>query len=699
MSIKKKQITRVANKIIRRELQLGHFPSKNKILSNIEQYLKLNALGKPTANMYYASENSQVSTKDYSDMLEGIEEDLAILYQEAIEQSNRLTLTNLRFNSGYNRLNKDITRQADELRNLLLVANNSNDYIYSAYDYFNDLSKVNTIETKADIQNKAVTISQDKNDNKKADLSNSMLSFSPHNEYQDIISISPNRNISTSQEQDSQNNLISSPRLAVTEIIDVNPIFDDNIDTAWRYRVTTRESGSYGVTIKIILEEPIKTNKINISMLSPKKTNTTVRYSPDDINWFNIKSLDIETSVEIDTELIVVSQLELILSKSEPDITEYQQPISGLNVISYTYAFGIIDLSMFKLTYRDKGMFQSIEHEILTDIPIEKMSLWADEYIPPGGDIQYKIRVDDGDWVKISPFTRRQPRYNTVIALDDIEQSTPVTLEMSPQEPISEYEVFEYRAQGMKFYKLGTVPHSAIPSSIRLHKGKNMREVSIYEGNIIDDAPDNIGVIINNISPLNINYVSISEEMPSLLLHDTFDNERTYRFSTTFYLENKQHITTSPVCTSNISIYLNSKNIYSGMTSPGTEVNYDTKQGWNTIDVFVHIPADITVSTDISLDLLRYTSYIYASRDTLDRVSLFDLQYHIKYNNKDKFAAVVKDDKTDIILNHHVLGVPFDIFYKYATGTLNTVALKADITRSDASEISPKIKGYQIRFV
>jgi hypothetical protein len=84
----------------------------------------------------------------------------------------------------------------------------------------------------------------------------------------------------------------------------------------------------------------------------------------------------------------------------------------------------------------------------------------------------------------------------------------------------------------------------------------------------------------------------------------------------------------------------------------------------------------------------------------MELVSLHDLRYNVKSNDRSKYALDVVNDKSYVILNHAVSGLEYDFFYNYVEGDIkDTILFKAELIKNEQhSVVSPKLKSYRLRF-
>ena len=475
---------------------------------------------------------------------------------------------------------------------------------------------------------------------------------------------------------------------------------DDNTDTSWQHNaITSRDTKVKGI-IHVSLDKFREVNRIKLVPHTPKNPEIIVEHSPDGgSNWIELIR-ESHHVIDFDIDSKDIKDLRITIIKEEADTKES----SDEGDVNFLHSFGIQELSLFKVDYSDTNMLYSEEFSLPSDKMFSKLGIWVDEEIYTGTDIRYHVDID-GDWVELVPLNRDE-RGNKYIYIGNVMDREPAKLSMSENREPGELEIPELRTRGSRFYVLGYIDDDIMKDSIEIYKGSNSWMLEAYEGNIIgDESPQTLGKVVEDINPDKLEPESIREGDSGLLLnnHSDFmlDGEQTYRFSARFYSNVDKSIVKTPMSNTNIAIYLNNSKIYKGIPRPGTQVSFNIKKGWNTIDTFIHIPKDVNqVTTDIELDIEDIATHIYSTRYPMEKVTLFDLRYNTKPDDDTRYAIRDTERGVQIILNHAPLGIPHEVFYLPYDEQIENIRLSAElISNRDISEKSPKLNSYQIRFI
>lgn len=666
MSIRKKQVIRTTEDIISGELKRGVYPRPRDVLRRLHGHIRRHGLGKPTMHPRFAERRHKANTHAHNQMIDQVYYDLETLYAEYIDQTGQVNTNFLQYDIHAKRLEYEIDHTASELRQLLLVSDNTNYYIHVVGDEFNDLSKVDMVNTTAHIEDGTV--------------SNSTHGITT------TIELGPGeiefeaRNIT---------GIVRSYPVAGSSIMHM---VDGRMDTAWQFNIEANQQGTYGCLIHVKPNSPITTNRIQLRMHTIKPIIIGVRYSPDNgINWFTLDTYKTDLVYNMDFSHLTFTDLELSLSKSEPD---YHHQSDNLHV----YNFGISELSIFTSGYTNRSILQSIDFDISEVGEADSVALWTEEIMPAGTNISYQVKVND-HWTHISPLNRESPRHPITIPFGAVAAADPVTLEMSEDLPPPEYEVVKYYVHNTRFYTIGNLDLDIIGGSITLYKGLNMWKLTTYEGDLISDQVQDLTEILAEHDPTSTEYTPIIQERPGLLPGITAGDLATRRHSLLLLADTPQTIAnTNPMCNAPISIYLNKRLIYHGTPRPGDYVTYNLRQGANYLDVLVYAAEGTSISPDVALDLSRFKGKTYGHQYPLEQVSISELRYSSPGQNLYKFAVVEIDQQLAVIINHIASGVPFQATYKYRTEMMHTIALRATLRRdTNQTDTTARLLSYQLR--
>lgn len=683
MSIRRKQIVQVVNNIIKEELISGEFPSPRLVMNRLNTIIRRHGLGNPTMVPrliadYPEAAPVKANPADYNRTMQEVYEDLSTIYEEIMEQADRLDSNFILFETEKERLEYEIEALSAHIKNLIMVADNSNNYVHSVYDYFADMSKIDMANTDAAIEiGRGVVISSKLYEDTKVDLSQSNLNFT----------IRPKDNI-----------------VDTREFLPIHNAVDEYRDSVWQYVVATNSKGTQSGEIGIDLDEPTSANRIKIRCHSTTSTNITVMRSPDyGVNWFTISSATGDPVIDIDFNYVYITNLRIILAKSEPD---YIDTIEGEEP-RFMYNFSVGDISLYGTNYKRKGLLQSIDHPIQEARPdkfinIDRVALWTVDEVPPGTKINYQLKVRD-NWIDISPLGRDDLRHPQIIDLGSVISQKPEMLIMPKGKPRSVYEIVKLRANGIRFYKLGNVEGGVIGDSLSIYRGQNMWTERTNSGNLLEiSMNDSLGYILETTEWSTPTYKATQSHRPGLItVTEAAAQSLTYKHSIAIWVSEAQRLrNTTPLANREIAIYLNGIKQYQGMPKPGVAIDYELKAGWNNIDVFSYVSQGNSLFIDVGIDLRRYHNHIYSSKNALKQVSMFELQHNVKHTDEDKYAIVTVGGERIVVLNHAPIGIPFGMFYKLEEDVPDVITMKAEFLRDEQStDITPKLKAYEIRFI
>jgi hypothetical protein len=168
--------------------------------------------------------------------------------------------------------------------------------------------------------------------------------------------------------------------------------------------------------------------------------------------------------------------------------------------------------------------------------------------------------------------------------------------------------------------------------------------------------------------------------------------------------EKYQNVQSSiPASTEPITVYVNGQQVFSGIPDKTSKVPFTFNFGWNEVVVLLYtrnVAAANGVTLDMNIDMRKLGANVYSQTKPMELVSLHDLRYNVKSNDRSKYAIEVVNDTANIILNYAQPGLEYDFYYNYVQGDAqDTILLKAELSKNDTgSSISPKLKSYRLRF-
>jgi hypothetical protein len=697
VGIRDKRFYRAINRILREELQKGNLPSSKEFSWRLNNYLREYDLSRPEYNFKPVREGSTARSYDYNKTMEEVHSDLSTLYESTIDIHNMLSKNFSKFEVDKGKLEYEINILENKLKELILLYS-KNGFLSTVYDVFDDMAKVEPSLTTAhiDIKEHEASIPEVKSTSYKI-YPKSRVSFAMLPEIANEVEVMP---------------ISGTPSHALK----------DSINETWQQLVISNRKQDIAGYFYVDFEEKQFMNRISISLHGVKPTLVRVEFSPDEINWFTLPYHEqgklVGDQYSFDFPTLEAKQLRILLSKSEPDDQTSAQNFSqDTTANKYKYVMGIKHLGLYQLNYPPKAELVSIPLKV--EVPagqnfsVNKVSLSVEEEVPPATDIRYWIAVPtdgkDPEWKSISPVERNNPQYEQIIDFRNITNSPAVRMSIDPNKSLAEYEMEAYYANGIKFYKIGEVENKAIVNSTeRLFSGRNTWGVKRFIHQHADHDT-HLPSISDWEKPQTYEYdfVQIQDGKPGLLLDGQTEDAAeayNYMFTVGVLSEKYQEVETAiPASTEPIAIYVNGEPVFQGIPNSSTRVAYKFNYGWNEIMVLTYvrnIGAANGVTLDLNLDVRKYGASIYSQAKPMEKVSLHDLRYNVKSNDRNKYALEVVNDKSYIILNHAVPGLGYDFFFNYVEGEAkDTILFKAEFSKNEQhSAISPKLKSYRLRF-
>jgi len=671
MSIRKKQLSRLVDKRIEEELKNGTYPAPTTIYNITENALRRNNLGNPLMQPVWSKFNEKAKPEEYNQMLEDMTEDFKLIYEQLIQQAGDLESNFMYYLKQAEALETELDELNAELENLVLVQDNTNSYVYTLWDNFLNNSKLNMPNCAGSVERNKLCIGYSHQNNVKFPIYNANINFQ----------------------------LIKTKGLIGQNTIDsIDKIYDEYIDTGWKYQATSTDNGKMQGILTIEFEEAIKVNMIKFQMNSPKKTGVLIKYTPDNgINWFTLDQKDIDKEHEFHFEKRNVTGFEIWLSKEEADILE----LGGNNSAIYTYLFSIIDLSIFYEGYLAQGHFETIDIPIDTNKDLERVALWTDEFSPTGTEIEYRLVINDKS-LNVSPIQYKDPKYQQIINLVGMTDNRKESFIMKSVDSPAHYELSDLRNNEIRFYKLGEVTEEVKDDTLVLYKGKNTYTKDTWNRIFtVNDFTNDLAEFESLLGKPNLSgYLMINDEAPSLLVKgEILSSQIIKRYSINAYYDSSSTEYSHPICSNGqIAVYHNNTLIFKGAVANATRINYSISKGWNKFDFFI-IQNIGECTFDIGFNPSD-SKMCYSFKNPMEKVNMFDLTNNTLASDKNKYAIFTKDSKKFIVLNHFDQDIFYDLYYKFTEHKIDNIKLIIDMKRNEQiTSLSPILKSYQIRFM
>lgn len=680
INIRQKRFTTLVNQILHEELQKGNLPTSKEFGSRLGKLLREQDLAKPEYKFKRAKNGEVAESEFYNEAVRKIQKDLMILYENTFAVHDELKGKFNWFEVEKNKLEYE-ARKLDRLLEEKIHLYGKSGYITSLFDVFDDLTKVEEENNLSiDIKKHQVTLKEQENESFliKPEAEIRFLNAKTASTTYKRIPISGN----------------------IKRIIEGNE--DDTFQEVW----LSKTQGPARGMIQFDFEKPQTINQIEVSVHTVKDVNIYIEFSLDEVNYYHLpyypdgKETLNEASFHFPSTKM--KHLRIWLEKSESD-----KEIVHPEGYQYQYLFGVKAVNFYQISYPSEGSLLTKMMEPPTSGPfsIGKVSLIVDEEIPDGTDIEYYVRAENKEdaWREISPINRENAVAPNIIDFKHVVRAKPTELGVAKESSDEEAEIIELRANGLKFYSIGTIEkRNIIPKTERLYIGKDA-------WNVIEMKSDKGDVHVPSLedwkNPIDVKrfIVPIEDGNRGIIAREEVHEERVQRhYGIGMFNENRETVVSSiPSSTEPIAIFLNGEKLFEGIPNSRTRVNYRLKQGWNDITVLVYIQnLNTEVNIDIGFDPISSSTKCYASSDYLEKVSIFDLRYNVKNNDWSKYALYEKGDKIYVVVNHSLPGVSYDFYYDYVDeNERKEIQLKAVLKQFSVGKYTtPVLKRYTIQF-
>ena len=447
MGLKKSQIKNVAKKILTEKLKAGIMPDEENIRNLILEYFhNKNFLpGQPSFTLKEALRRGSTDNDDYNEMLNLIEEDLKLLYENILSQNEKIINSFNYFQSEKDYVKNKISKLTTQTEEIINKINNTNPYVDSHVERFTDFNKIDLNKTNAFI-----------------DLDNNEVSL-PNQIY-----LSQNVNLKESHIQ----LMDAYPSQEIKErrsLSSINNAIDGTLNNVWQYEIVLAESNNkqeMNVEFEITFKEEKEFSRLQMSPSSLGKTYLTVYYE-DDNEWKtlgNIQNFPFKKLSTWSFTNVKTNKLKFKLNKDNPDRNNKE------------YLFGVANILVFKNIFKEKASLETEAFEVgqnINNFILDKISLDVEDEIPEGCDIDYYIQYgSDKDnlsgKIKIEP-NRENDRENAKGDIINLENTSQIRRHIT-SECLEKAERFSLPHSD--FYESNDIlEHAAIQETIRVYRG------------------------------------------------------------------------------------------------------------------------------------------------------------------------------------------------------------------------------------
>ena len=697
MSIQSTRVKILTEELLKHNLQRGILPDSELFIWQLEQALK-EAGNNHASFKFKPYRNTEIaSSQKYNQDNIRISRDFQTLYQNL---SGLISSVNKEYQY-FSTEKEKLEKQLDVLENQLkaYIQNSSRPGILPyAYDVFDDTSKVDFSACKdifVDTKNNQVKLVEEKS---------TTLRIQPKGKMS--FKLYPEK--------------IDRKEDAITgQLIDA---LKNEIDSVWQKQIRLKQNQSLQAVVELSFTQAHLLNQIVCSFLTIKPFQFHVSYSPNGSEWYElpnyIGSFEAQKSVTLDFPSVPVQYLRFEMTKAEADESKAEG-----DLFDYRYLFGFESLAFYNKQYPREGLFQSTPLDLLNEpdnYAVDSVSLHVDEWLPTGTTIDYELALnysglskEELEWHPIEPMEREHPNAPQVINLLRMSKATGELLYFPSDYSAQQSEAEDLLANGIPLYRLSyssngqdkfaLPPRKIREGTTRLYVGENAWEITSFPSSQtvgIPEISDFQGVFDNT----KIEYSALATGRSSDVLKNKTDGtKRKYIARLGLYLDEGKTITTTPISTDAFSLFLNGENIYKAEAGDSRETYLVFQSGWNELVVLVN-GENATSVNGITLSLgfnpSSLTRTIFAKSIPLKEVSVFDLQYNTKQNDRTVFAKRETEDGWEILTNFWSPGLSFTFYYDYKAEDLpahDQFILRATLSREEGSSVpTPIIRSYKL---
>lgn len=696
MSIQNKRVEFLTEALLQKNLQNGLLPDSREFIWQLNQAMR--EVNYDQASFKFkAYQNTEIaSSGKINQDNEKIYQDLSVLYTNMTAVHQVLNKYYQNFSLEKEKLEKKIDVLENELLNYIQNANRSGLLPY-AYDNFDTTEKVDLVQSTkvfVDTSNNAVHLIEEKNTSARL-YPLGLTTFKLYPEKLD------------KKEETLTGNLAN--------------ILSDNADATWQKQILLKEHTPLTGVMEFAFQEAKALNRIELEVFTIKPMQLSIQYTPDGETWYHLpyyeKAFEIQKKVALDFPSVDIKSLRFSLLKNEADETLPED-----DDYDYQYLFGFQQVAFYSKQYPTQGDFVSKALSLQNEpehYAIDRVQLYADEWLPTGTAIEYEVALanesDILDWQRIDPMERTNPTSSQILYYSRLTKNQGQELFFPEEYSIRQSEAEDLLQNGIPLYRLSSLQNQQqqfylpklkmLEGSTRLFVGKNAWEVTAFPSKDVAGVP-NLEDFKTIKDGTTVDYAPLT----SVRTGDVFKNfkdtqSKKYLARIGFYLEEAKTITSIPAATDPIAVYSNGEKLFEGQTAINQSIHFVFKAGWNEVVLLVNGKNSTSVNgitVSLGFNPMNLTDTIYSSSKPLKEISLFDLQYNTKVNDRTVFAKRETENGLEILTNFGKPGLNFDFFYDYKDDRITEqegIYLRAHFSRDNGLNVpTPILRSYRLEF-
>lgn len=702
MGIRKIQITRKIEEIIKSYLYRGRYPTFQTITHHFGQWLREHSPGAPVFHPLKVFRKEKSSSASYNAQITGITQDIQDAYEATINQTTQIMSDFSYVETERGKLIHELASISNKIDELLLITNQA-DYRYfdSNMISFEDAGGVNKEKSTAfvNVQHKEVTL-----------LENPSQSGQ--------VRINPSKAYFQTLQPAHKHSALESMKYA----------FDENLNTAWWHVVKTKELGADNIMraeLVIPFDQEEEINFIEYAPHHGKPVDVKVEYTSDGSVFTPIHQkaeTDIVTGLKIwNFQKLSAKGIKFVFEKKDYDERSGDY---------YNYYFGAKNISVHKKHYLSEGVLYTNPIEFREDV--QALSMFVQNDIPFNSELNYEVAIYQSDrtleeliWHPISSYDDSKPKYAKVINLNVKENKKVET---------SKAEATGQVINGMQVFRLTKDNGDGIMSEkiLDTQTGETKESFDEFQNpkvfrGINQWKRERTYVPFDGSVPLNSkwdeqyrsrpelirsNYLTKSNELDLRRTHGGLD-DNFYRFSICIYSDEPRNeplsLSVMSTLSSGIRKRLGAYSVYVNrqrLVSVNDEVTMPFVKGWNEIQILFHwgdmqerkdtARKNLPQETIVGKFNFMKEKRVRGDLEHLQFVDVHSLYHNISPNNRNYFSI----HERQVVLNYLPEGCVFQLVYENnkQLEKHNQVVLRASLKRHmNTPHVTPKIYSIRLR--
>jgi|GEM_PF-3173884 len=700
MSIRKMQVTRKIEEIIKSYLFRGRYPTFQTITHHLGQWLRDHRPGAPSFQPLKVFRKEKSSSEKYNQHIHAIYQDISDAYTATIQQTTQIMNDFQFIETERQKILHELANISKSIDEMLLISHHGEYRYFDGYTIsFENASDVNKEKSTAfvDVKNREVTLAENLNQSNRIVVDPNKVAFQP-----------------------------LQPIHKHAALESIRHAFDDNINTAWWHVVKTKELGANNIMraeLIVMFDQSEEINHIEYLPHHVKPVNIKIEYTQDGIVFTPIHQqaeTDKVTGMKIwSFPRTNARGVKFIFEKSDYDERSGEW---------YQYYFGAKNIGFFKKNYLSEGVMYTNVIEFRENV--QQVSLLAKHDIPFNTEVHYEIALYEPEknleeliWHPISSFDETKPKYAKIVNLNVKEHKK---IEASKAEATGQI------INGMQVFRLMKDNGDGIMSEIILdtQTGETKETFDIFQNpklfrGINQWKRERTYVPFDGSVPLNnkwdeqyqnrpetvrIDYLPKGNELSLKREHGGFD-DNFYRFTICIYSDEPRSeplslsvMTTLP---SGVRKRLGAYSVYVNrqrLAPVNDEVTMNFVKGWNEIQILYHW-GDMQERKDTARENLPNKTIVgkfnflkekrvRGDLEHMKFVNVHSLFHNISPNNRNYFSI----HERQVVLNYLPKNCIFQLMYETSKQIKqhHQVIVRAHMKRDmNVPHITPKI--YQIR--